>query len=96
MTYYGQEVEIDGELQGHTQHYTCHQLKYHISSFQFLWILPENIDFIGKAEKIGKLPKILILKQKKNHLWLCNLCVLQLSSVQGERASAHNAGCNLN
>lgn len=98
MTYDGQVVETDGELQGHTRHYTHQQLKYHIFSFQFLQILPENTDFIGKAEKIGKLPKILLdLETEKNkHLWLYNLCVLQLSSVQGERASSHNAGCNLN
>lgn len=97
MTYYGQVVETDGELQGHTRHYTYHQLKYHIFSFQFLQILPKNIYFIGKAEKIGKLPKILLdFEAEKKHLWLCNLCVLQLSSVQGERASSHNAGCNLN
>lgn len=84
MTDYGQVVETDGELQGHTQHYTCHQLKYHISSFQFLRILPENIDFIGKAEKIGKRPKILILKQKKNIYGsaICACCNCLLSKVK--------------
>lgn len=73
MTYHGQVVVTDGELQGHTRHYT-YQLKYHIFSFQFLLILPENIYFIGKAEKIGKQPKILLdIETEKKHLWLCNL-----------------------
>lgn len=85
MTYYGQVVETDGELQGHTRHYSYHQLKYHNFSFQFLRILPENIDFIGKAEKIGKLPKILLDLETEKNIYgsaICACCNCLLSKVK--------------
>lgn len=57
------------------------QLKYHIFSFPFLLILPENDDFIGKTEKIGKLSKILLDLETEKNIYDSAMCACRCKQL---------------